>query len=471
MRGVIIIDIIIIIVVVLFIAALMVIILSSSETMARTESTAIMKRFHISRPYSFDIKYLILDPNDEEALNNNQKIQYLRTQFCEDLMSCINKTILEDVGCHIIMKMKSATSFTIWNLFDGLDKCPIEDIYEELEDEKQRKVCKFNTSVLSLLRTTLLSDSDARLMPYQPYIHGCHIDRDFLNLESDKTNHVYFFQNPFVSQTYTYDFPNGGRVRIALANVSVGDDLDRTCQFTLYVCDQPAIAQSEDEITINIFELFQEIPESELQYDVDIVDSGNQFGYYPRTWAYSFESVERKPSFYDLKNTIYAGIWEWNKAHFKDTDLIKTYPPPLNNSEAIHFHYGNWSTKMSTDISYTNNCWSDDFFDSTLDEPKIYYRGSFVTYNRLKFVMGLKKEEVDLSPYPASLSYSGKICSADILWPSGFYLRCRGENDVCIEVMGMKVGLCCPEGATYSNGKCTGRTQVLITPLITVCSS
>ena len=258
---------------------------------------------------------------------------------------------------------------------------------------------------------------------YEPYLHNCYLPDNLgsFNVLGDTDSINYLYSGRGTADGY--DFENGGTVRIVVTNVSLHDDFEGTCSYSMYVCGQNAIAVNETETSIQVFKKIQYLEERELYYNetlvwagtdevnrkdsfcwylclsywgatvgnvpliggflrafasiscvlcgpVDIFTAGyNIYGYNPRYYEFSFNSglPDKKLALIDA---IDAGMWEWNKVHYNDQSQTKYFRNEYYSGiKNAYFSYSP-IVNISEDntLSYDTGCWNTDYENSDVEE-------------------------------------------------------------------------------------------------------
>jgi len=436
----------------LLLLAVLVGIIMSAGDMFEGGAMAQLARFKTYEPpHEFDINSLLLDPEDEEALDASGLASYYTSTLCDDLKHCI-ETNLNGEGCEINIKLRQGTAFDIEDFKEALGKCKSSNVLEELYGNTSRKLCRFEP----ITKLNSLGEDNISLLRHEPYIHGCYIP-DSLGSHNvlgdiDSINYLYSGRGTSAG----YGFENGGTVRIVMTNTSVKNDFSSTCSYSLYVCGQNAIAASEDETPVSIFENVQELDSSNLYYNKftvfggkeeatafdatawafctsilkffgsscgnpPILDAGyNVYGYVPRAYEFEFSSTMPRKEL-AIIDAIDAGMWEWNKVHFADQKALEyfkdQYYPTISN---VYFSYSPIaSSTTDSSVSYGSGCWNSEFetedvferlkltFDGDIfsDSPSLYHNFAFSSNeigDKVSVTLGIKKifitgKEYDLS--------------------------------------------------------------------------
>jgi len=346
-----------------------------------TKSLELLRRFKTYKPYVFDINDLLVDPNDSTVFDATNHSDYYEKSndppFCKDLRNCI-ESIIKGQQCVITYKVKPGVTFSPDNITDSLlNHCLTTDIKEELYGGTGRKVCKFKHD--SIVNYNKFSEDNISLIDYEPYIHNCYLPDNLgsYNVLNDVDSINYLYSGRGTESSY--DFENGGTVRIVVTNVSIVNDFDATCSYSLYVCGQNAIAAKENETPVYVFREIQNLGnrvgkkgENELYYNETIVWAGtpeadrqdvtliwfwnniirqlicvfslgavcpgplpypllppgyNLYGYNPRTYEFNFNGTCSSSGTCDkaLIDAIDAGMWEWNKVNYADKESTKYF--------------------------------------------------------------------------------------------------------------------------------------------------
>jgi hypothetical protein len=400
-------------------------------------------RFKTYKPYVFDINDLLVDPNDPDTFSISDQFNYYFSgtdpQFCKDIRRCIEMNLEGNQRCVISYKSKPGVTFSPDTIYAALMSCPIVDIKEELYGGLGRKICKFKGNVIQGIEK--IREDNSSIINYEPYIHNCYLPTELGTKNIfDSTDMIYYLYSGR-GREEGYDFENGGTVRIVVTNVSIKDDPDATCSFSLYVCGQSAIAASEDETAVEIFKTIQNLPESELYYNETIVWGGpppeelvadwtawfycnllfcgffplacliypdapsivcgspptlpvgyNIYGYYPRVYEFEFDGTckDRGTCKEALIDAIDAGLWEWSKSHYDDEKSLKyfkdAYYPDIRY---VYFSYSPIESIGTDDIDFTSNCWKRSYENSNVYErTRLNYDGDdvFVDSSSLKHI-------------------------------------------------------------------------------------
>ena len=377
-----------------------------------------LRRFETYKPYTFNITDLLVNPNDPTAFDDASHINYYENSndptFCKDLRNCIEMNIKGNKQCVITYKVKPGVFFNISIVNDSIfNSCPNVTVKEELYSKTERKICTFKSN--SINHTNKLREDNVTLIDYQPFIHNCYIPENLgsYNILDDKDTINYLYSGR--GNESGYDFINGGTVRIVVTNVSVKNDFDATCSYSLYVCGQSAIADKENDTSVYVFKKIQNLNERELYYNetivwaglpeikradatliwfwnnilrpfikiitIGVVDIGYQnppppppgyniYGYKPRTYEFNFTGKYKNKE--SLIDAVDAGMWEWSKTHYYDKKATECFRDAYYSDIAnVYFSYSPIDiANISEDstISFSSNCWNVSFEDSNVWE-------------------------------------------------------------------------------------------------------
>ncbi len=411
------------------------------------------KRFKVYKPYIFNVNDLLVDPNDPDVFDAGELSNYLSTTFCSDLKNCLEVNARGGEKCVISYKVEPNVDLDPDDIRIAINNCPTEDIKEELYGGIGRKVCGFKSDSLNP-NIDRIREDNITIVDYQPYLHNCYLPESLgtKNIFDEKDKIYYFYSGR--GDVSGYDFENGGIVRIVITNVSVVG-LYADCSYSVYVCGQNAIAESEDETPVDVFRTVQNLPEEELYYNETVIWKGdtpqdflqislwwllckpfelivpfldcgdlpnpinyNIYGYHPRTYEFTFNSsgcLSRGTCREALIDAADAGIWEWGKKNYKKDktmkyfrdsyypDIMRNYfsysPIDINNisyDSAIAFGSGCWNVNYeNTNTVYRQRLiFGDDVF---IDSNSLYHIFNFSSpFNlnaneKLRMSLGIKK--------------------------------------------------------------------------------
>lgn len=430
------------------------------------KSLELLRRFKTYKPYMFDVNDLLVDPNDPTAFDATSHTKYYEDSndptFCKDLRSCIETNIKGNVQCVITYKVKPGVTFSPDNITDSiLNHCPaITDIKEELYGGTGRKVCKFKSNSINS-NINKFREDNVTLINYEPFIHNCYIPDNLgsYNVLDDVDSINYLYSGRGTENGY--DFKNGGTVRIIVTNVSIKNDFDATCSYSLYVCGQNAIAAKENETPIYVFRDIQNLNEKELYYNETIVWAGtpkeervditwwvvcksiltplsldflcgappqlpigyNLYGYNPRTYEFNFNGIYKNKEV--LIDAVDAGMWEWSKSHYSDEESTKyfrdAYYPDITDSYFSYSPIDTANISEDNSINFDSGCWNVGYensnvrgrtqlWDDTYNLPEgsfansnifrhIFNFSSFTIGDRIRMVLGIKKIFITEKPF------------------------------------------------------------------------
>lgn len=385
-----------------------------------------MRRFQTYKPYVFDINDLLVNPDDPTVFDGASHTNYYENPqeptFCKDLRNCIEMNIKGNKQCVITYKVKSGVFFDPNIVVDSvINYCPTTNIREELFSRTERKVCRFKKDSINP-NINKLREDNVSIINYEPFIHNCYIPDNLgsYNVLNDinSTNYLYSGRG----SESGYNFINGGTVRIIVTNVSINNDFDATCSYSLYICGQPAIAATENETPVYVFKEIQNLNEKELYYNekivwagapvqermdlsgwfawnfilrpfikiigfgfeigyqpLKLVDGFNVYGYNPRVYEFNFNGKYKNEE--SLVDSIDAGMWEWSKSHYYDSKATKyfreAYYSDITNAYFSYSPIDPANISEDSSIDLDSGCWNLDYENTNID-------------NRLKLIEDLE---------------------------------------------------------------------------------
>jgi hypothetical protein len=249
-----------------------------------------------------------------------------------------------------------------------------------------------------------LREDNVTLINYEPFIHNCYIPDNLgsYNVLND-VDHVNYLYSGRGNES-GYDFENGGMVRIIVTNVSIKNDFDATCSYSLYVCGQNAIAAKENETPVYVFRDIQNLEKRELYYNETIVWAGtpekdrtdvtrwfvynvirniilmmtggsidigtiplpslpsgyNIYGYNPRTYEFTFNGTYKNKE--ALIDAVDAGMWEWGKSHFynkESTEYFRSgYYKDITNTYFSYSPIDIANISEDSSLNFDSGCWN-----------------------------------------------------------------------------------------------------------------
>ncbi|MFH0929435.1 MAG: hypothetical protein V1818_03710 [Candidatus Aenigmatarchaeota archaeon] len=417
------------------------------------------RQFEVQRPYIFDIKDLIVDPNDEKVWDSTKAADFYSgadSDFCKAIKDGIGKSIKTGKSQEIEYKVKPPNAaFKIEQLRNALASCTPSVIGDELYGGTTRKICDFKP----IDNYNEYREDSLSLINYQPYIHNCHLpaELEYSNIDDgeDALNYLYSGRG----NSTEYGFENGGTVRIVVSNAKVMEDYDGTCSYNIYVCGQNAIAASEAETAVEVFKKIRHLDDSNLYYSEAIVWNGepkeleadikiwalcraifsdliqqflcpddarpsvpagyNIYGYNPHYYEFEFSSAVPSPRL-ALIDAVDAGMWEWSKIHLEDRNAMQYFLDEYYHSiQNIYFSYspiGNDDIDVDNGLSFDSGCWRDTYetadvgirtqiFDSAVESfsysPSFNHKFKFdstIIGDKVRMTMGIKKLFITKKP-------------------------------------------------------------------------
>ena len=386
----------------------MVIILLISLTVIETMQGAIeeedleeFQRYEIYRPYIFDINDLIVNPEDENVFNSTELTEYYAgsdSVFCHDLRACIETNIKAQRFCVIEYKVSPPNvNLNINALRNAIAACPEVNIVDELYGGTKRMICKFEP----ITKYNEMREDNLTLLEYEPYIHNCYIPENLGSFnvmgDVDSVNYIYSGRG----NSLGYSFENGGTVRIAVTNVSVREDYDATCSYSVYVCGQNAIAAYSNETPVDVFNKVRNMDESNLYFNdtvywgnpkpSSVTDYGwyliwminfilgnapepprprNVYGYYPSYYEFNFSS-SMPDEHLALVDSIDAGMWEWSKINHNNIEFAESFISEFKTMPQLHYTYSPIENIVQdSTISFASGCWNSNY--ETIDDRNEY---------------------------------------------------------------------------------------------------
>lgn len=377
MRGIDVVQLLFVGVMVVILAVVAFSLASQTKTMYAENATALMKSIVPAKAYSFDESWLIVNTSDPEIVNTQEcndiaaKFFGIRCYqhrvkgggrgirdflarlmtptdiepaFCLALKDCIKNATVNGEPCEMmippIYRDTSGGSGSYFNL----GKCKNEDLLEQTSADAFTKVCKFKNTPLPVKKLTESSscsnvsdkwrcnrpgtyynkdydkfeDCESLCDPfynYEPDIHGCVLPNDF---SYPTSNQIFSYDPPSYGSNLMFKTQeSGGRIRTVVANARPANDADRTCSYNLFTCSYQAIATSEDDSGIEMFEFFRDLPTSELDCYF-LLPGTTDYSCLDRSDPYVFNMSKNPLNIYQLQAAINHGLWEWNRLHGMD---------------------------------------------------------------------------------------------------------------------------------------------------------
>ncbi len=331
--------------------------------------------------------------------------------YCQNLKNCIKKGITTSSNCEITQP--PIATFTSRADSDFNPICSPEDLTETFGD-LTRKICTFK-NLLVQIREGDESNSNSpdtdRFFFYEPNVHNCNLDKDFVMNINAPNSDVYetFYFYPSFSYVQSGQRERG-KIRIIVQNATAGDDFDRTCNYNLFVCVQRAFASSEGSRAFKIFDVFITLKD-ELKccgyLDPNTFPKNIKLSsHFPDTFTVTFNPTDERPNLYEVVAAMDAGLKEWNKVNFDNGKLIADLPynpptivdipitgkvtipsPQFNKAANISFSYAPWDAyQPSSGISFSD-CQVNNQALQLNPRPTVYYSGNFNNFNALKFTV------------------------------------------------------------------------------------
>lgn len=340
-------------------------IFSITKTSYEEGTSFIEELFRPQRPYVFDINNLIFDMSRSEKINEELDTFFLHEgNFCKELKKCIEYSAKNNgKPCEVANIKGAREDLGRITASYGYSGCDSEVLKEKIYGI-ERKICYFNSDVFNLYdyyaeseEKSIWQSGSKTINPfysYEPFIHDCTFQMLIEDFSSPIEDPNYIREKYYLPPFYDYPpnkpFPydsTGAQVKIFISNATPGSDSERTCNFNLFVCIQPAIASSKNEKTIDMFNIFSSLSienfrccnKSEYGSDIKL----NK--YYPVTYTFEFSEFETKPNMYQILSTLDRAFWEWSKKNFEKSDLIEGIlkDKPSNwNPNRIRFSYKPW---------------------------------------------------------------------------------------------------------------------------------
>ena len=454
-----------------YIAAIIILVVFTAMIMQaldlwKTGSAEQIKRFTVYKPYSFDINDLIVDPDGEDVFDVDMQNEFYSgddSAFCQNLRSCIETNLKGGNRCVISYEVKPDTPFYINSFKNSLNSCKSTIITDEIYGKTHRKVCTFNPiTKYNELREDNLSISD-----YEPYLHNCYLPDNLgsLNVLGDKNSINYLYSGRGTAAGY--EFENGGTVRIVVTNVSLNNDFEGTCSYSLYVCGQNAIAANETETAIQVFKKIQYLDNRELYFNETLYWAGqrpnlvtnvgffftwifnlflgsggkqpplpyNIYGYNPRYYDFDFSSSLPNKSM-TLVDAVDAGMWEWNKVNYNNKKIGNNFISEFETVPEVHFsYYPLYDITRDSSISFDSGCWETSFekvddvnelkervgivrgsetFTDSESLKNIFNFNNFDIGEKIRMTLGIKKIFISDREYIAKVDIIPFIWTVDV---------------------------------------------------------
>ncbi|MBN2202978.1 MAG: hypothetical protein JW700_02245 [Candidatus Aenigmarchaeota archaeon] len=332
--------------------------------------------------------------------------------ICERVKECIknydgNPCVLEDM---IPLQISNGISFGN-DLANTITSCLYEDVNAKTSTyEIEQKVCTYDNSNFIIkiyegneqdyvpsynLYDTFTSDSVTGENLGILY-HGCGFNT--VPDSSLSENQVFYYNNPILFASTTTKKVAGQRsanFKIIIDNVNANEQGDNTCSYDIYVCGQEAIADSDEDTILNIYNFFAYFNESQsdtfddyrrwhLRYDVD----GKLYKINVSAVKYKpFElNVERSVDVEHISNAMVAGIRDYlifnrefnNSMDFfcKSSGLYMDFEDCFENSNIVINDKMPWSLK-GTYYSTDTLSFIPDYRYIYYNPQKKFYSGTF----------------------------------------------------------------------------------------------
>jgi hypothetical protein len=446
-------------------------------TIFQNKTAEFMSLFTVYKPYEFNMSELLVNATDPNVLSDANQTTYYgnsnpKFSFCSDLNHCIEMNIKKGTPCLITYKVKPNVAFEIDDLTGAVENCPQVNIKEDLYEGTQRKICKYKP----IWTVHKLSENDMSLLEFEPGIHNCYLPDNLgpLNVLNDVNSINYLYSGRGTDTEY--QFENGGTVRIVVTNVSIDKDFDASCSYSLYVCGQSAIAQTEDETTVNVFGKIRYLDESNLYYNETIVWNGepkeqtvdmalkmlcktllltdplnlcgdfpdfpagaNVYGYNPRPYTFQLTSTVQDKKM-ALVDAVDAGMWEWNRINYNNEEATVYF----SSVDGVDISDSYFSYTPISDVSDDSSlsypfCWNISYEssdirqrtelmepysggyklpDSTFTTSSIFdhhfkFDGPWSSINNISMTVGIKK--IFITDHPMKATYTFGSIDSNIL--------------------------------------------------------
>jgi hypothetical protein len=274
----------------------------------------------------------------------------------------------------------------------------------------------------------------------------------------------------------SFNFENtGGKIHIVLQNGTVGTD--GKCNYNLFICAQPAIGATENNMTARLFSVLYGGLKREMGCDdywpLTMVLHGcgpvTPYGYMPHYYEFNYSAGETG-SVKGILAAVDAAFWEWSREHYYDTKITKSWPKPLSNANGVKFSYAPWNLKgvggsSAGDPTCSNNIMrAGGTYGIYVSQPTlIYYNGDdFSKAKTIRLSIGVAKNYYSIDPYD----------SGDNKGP-----ECGGSDKTCYpgDTCGSaKDKLCCSTGYSryfdQDNAKKCWADKVTLMPVVQVCA-
>lgn len=305
--------------------------------------------------------------------------------FCEHLKECIKTSILTGYSCEV-------EEFAYGSDLDSvigiplIGDCDDEVLKLKIAEGIEQKICEYkrvwDNERAGIFKPPLFTSngamSDAGGLSYENcwYNEDATVrydPNDSIREEIYATGYreipIYFSPDYFYNRGSLSDYYNGaGRMKIVVGKATVDNEF---CKFTIYLCPQPAIASSETEPTIEVFDIIRNLRFKEL---INIP-------YYINDVSSDVENIGgmNVNAYYYNKYVVDLGTREYDAVTIINAIKMGFYRNLETRDESDHWYQPHWDIKRYSIYEY-NDCW-DSSFDNQINFMSESWRSRSIYYN------------------------------------------------------------------------------------------
>ncbi len=276
-------------------------------------STTLRQMIEIYETYEFNEESLFVDTDNPHLESNYDYFTEGRedgtSEYCQKLKECIIESIKNRGEPCLITDIH--LSATIYPDSFGLVTCPGLGEINETVGDITRKICTVDSTGDMGLRCPAYGNP---FEDYNPFIHGCYIKDDFI-YPTETRRTYYMYQPPYYEFGDEFD-GTGVTLRLVLTNATIGEDGE--CYFNMMMCDQPAIAKTNEGLAFEIFQHFR----TKITDDMKCCFGTSGNAIYSRPYEFDFTGEDDVPNLHQIVAAIDTGLWEWSKLNLDNTALI-----------------------------------------------------------------------------------------------------------------------------------------------------